>query len=134
MKKSIETIWFWWIFLSAIYIGLNFLGYPVDNPLRSYSTALALFSTILGLFVPYGLYSILYFMDSFFPSLISILVFFLLMYLAHKRISILTISTLLKVAVILLGLLIITTTVDLIRGTPFESWIILLQGGLSTHY
>ena len=61
-------------------------------------------------------------------GLISFVVFLFSMIYANKYISNLQVKTVWKIMLCLLALLVITTIVDLVRGTPFASWKILFYG------
>ena len=163
--KLIQTIWFWWIALTIIYVGLNLLGYPLEKSQLKWANVpestsnviyidevipyentsfsafaeknpadatLTVFAGFIGLFVPYGINAAFHFMASLL-SWISVPVFIFLMFVAQIKLSSLTGSPLKKILLIFLALLIITTVIDLVRGTPLESWTIFLNGSMPNY-
>src|SRR3989344_8820665 len=116
-----QSIWFWWFITTACYISLNLLGFPGETP-----TLLGYFAGFLGLFVPFGMLSLVLFL---FPSgWISLILFIVLIIFADKKLKQFNLNFLQKVLLNIFVLLVITTIVDFVRGTPFMSWAILFQG------
>lgn len=119
---SLDSIWFWWFIMSAIYLAFSGFGYPKEL----IPTTLGHVAGFFGLFAPYGLTSLLSFMSP--PAWISLVVFILLMKYCNKKFSSLNISLGKRILLNLFTLLVITSIIDLIRWTPFESWSIFFNG------
>jgi hypothetical protein len=125
-NKIFYSIWFWWIFTSAIYYIFNILGYPGEAP-----TFFGHIAGFVGLFVPYGATSSVLFMAPF--AWISLFAFAYLMYIAERDLSKKNYSLLKRILLNLLILLILTTVVDALRGTFFKSWDIFFRGAWGFH-
>lgn len=122
-----RSIWFWWFLTTSVYVGLGRLGYPGITP-----TFLGYIAGFLGLFVPYGLISLLLFFISLL-AWVSLIIFIILMIFTDQRLNKQNFNLGKRILLNLLTLLALTTLVDFIRGTAFESWIIFFQGKHS-HY
>ncbi|PIP86908.1 hypothetical protein COW81_03100 [Candidatus Campbellbacteria bacterium CG22_combo_CG10-13_8_21_14_all_36_13] len=122
--KVFESIWFWWFLFTLIYTILNFsgsLGLPL--PLGGYVMG------FFGLFVPFGLWSSFLLVALHVPSIVALFVFIGLMIFANKKLKTKEIVLWKRILINLLILLLITTLVDFMRGTFFESWKIMFSGG-----
>jgi len=130
-QKLFRSIWFWWIFLSVIYIVLYISGILPES---SYRASVVFpynhIAAFIGLFVPYGLASSWLFVFAPIQSIISAILFGMMMVTSSKYIR-RTKSTIVAIALCLISLLIITTVVDFVRMTPFASWRILMEGYLN---
>ena len=119
-----RSIWFWWFLTTSIYIAFGVSGFPGYLP-----TPLGNIAGFLGLFVPYGYLSLfLFFIDLSGASFVSLVVFVILMFFTDRRLNKENFNFGKRILLNLLILLILTTLVDLIRGTAFMSWIIFFQG------
>ena len=91
------------------------------------ATPLGYIAGFVGLFVPYGLKSLILFIAN--PlALVSLIVFIILMIFISRRLNRGNFNLSKRILLNLLILLVLTTVVDLIRGTAFMSWIIFFQG------
>ena len=118
-----RSIWFWWLLTTSVYVFFGLLSIPGSTP-----TLLGHIVGFLGLFVPYGLVSLALFMFIGPLSLFSLIVFVVIMVFADRRLNKENFSFGKRILLNLLILLALTTLVDLIRYTPFVSWIIFFQG------
>ena len=124
-NKILRSLWFWWILTTAIYILLYILlqiaGYP-----KGVATPLGHVTGFIGLFVPYGLLSaILLFSPA---SLVSVIVFLILMTWADRKFNRQSSGLGKRILLNLITLLVLTTLVDTVRLTFFQSWIIFFKG------
>ncbi|MDO8593814.1 MAG: hypothetical protein Q7R59_02875 [bacterium] len=120
----IRSIWFWWIFTTLIYLAIP--GYKEETAI-TLGHIVGYISGLVGLFVPYGYLSLVLFI---FPlTWVSLVVFLVLMVLIDLKLNKQNFSLSKRILINLLALLILTTMVDLIRGTAFESWWIFFNGG-----
>ena len=126
-NKIWSSIWFWWFLTTVIYIVFNFSGYP-----SSTTSLLGYVAGFVGLFFPYGwASSILLILSPF--SWISVVVFLILMFMAEKELNRKNYGLRKRILINFLILLFLTTAVDLIRGTFFQSWFIFLSGAFPSH-
>ena len=120
-----QSIWFWWVFTTLIYISLTPL---LSNQATAPTTPLNYIVGFIGLFVPYGLLSLMLFLTIPLFAGASLVVFLVLMTIINRKLNKWDLSVGKKILVIFLSLLVLTTIVDLIRFTPFYSWILFLNG------
>ena len=129
-NKILRSLWFWWILTTAIYILLYILlkiaGYP-----EGVATPLGHVAGFIGLFVPYGLLSAFLLFSP--ASLISVIVFLILMTWADRKFNRQNSGLGKRILLNLITLLVLTTLVDTVRLTFFQSWIIFFKGGFP-HY
>jgi hypothetical protein len=124
-----RSIWFWWFVTTAIYVALS-IAFPSG---ATVPTFIGYTKGAVGLFVPYGILSIILFVlpgITMLLSIISVIFFIFTMYWINKKLNKKNYSLLEAILINLLVLLIITTLVDFIRLTPLASWRIFLHGGL----
>lgn len=123
-NKIFQSIWFYWVVLTVIYLTFNIMGYPnnasVGQPMGHVAGA-------IGLFVPFGLLSLFYLLEP--EAWLSIPVFFGSMFYVDKKLKEKNYGFIKSLLISLLVLLIITTLVDFARMTPFASWHIFIKGG-----
>ena len=93
------------------------------HPLQAFLSKSASF---IGIFVPFGLASLVLF--AFPLTWFTIPVFFILMFTSNAVFKEFEIPIGVKIFLILITLIVITTSVDFVRGTPLQSWIIFSQG------
>ncbi len=117
-----KSIWFCWLLTTLIYVVLAFLGYPKTE----IATPLGYVAGFVGLFVPYGLASLILFANPF--TWISLLVFLILMFCADRELKRKSYSLVTAILINLLLLLIITIIIDWFRQTPLASWTVFLHG------
>lgn len=123
-NKVFQSIWFCWALLTAVYLILNIMGYPNN---ASVGEPMGYIAGAIGLFVPFGILSILYLLEP--ETWLSVPVFAFLMLYAEKKLKEKNYGFIKNLLINLLVLLIITIIVDFARMTPFESWRIFIDGG-----
>ncbi len=121
-----RSVWFWWLLTTAVYVILGLSRFPGNTP-----SPLGYIAGFLGLFVPYGLMSLILFFSPL--AWFSLVVFIILMIFADRKLNRGNFSLGKRILLNLLILLVLTTLVDLIRGTAFVSWIIFFQGAHPYH-
>lgn len=117
-EKLLGSIWFWWAILTVIYIVTFFSVGSSAGPL-------SFVARTTGLFVPFGMLSLLTFVTVF--GWLGLLVFIFSTIYANKRLKALNISLPKKIALIFAALFIITFITDLARLTPFASIMIFIN-------
>ena len=155
-RNFLGSILLWWIVLSFVYIVFNIFGFPLGSselridilsnpadglytqndyeeisfstfvsrhPVKAFLTVTASF---LGLFVPYGLPSLMLFLSI--SAWYSVLVFVPMIAIADYKIQRSTLPLSDKILLILVCLLVLTLIVDLVRSGSWISWDILLHG------
>lgn len=125
------SIWFWWICTTFLYLALNFFGYPdLGYPKEQVATPIAYIAGFVGLFVPYGLMSLPLFFNPL--GWVSLMVFLISMFLVDRGFNKQNFGLSKRIILNLLVLLVLTAVVDLIRLTPFQSWMIFFKGTFNT--
>jgi hypothetical protein len=126
-QKTLQPIWLWCIFTTLIYFAFNISGYPMER----ISSPLGYIAGFVGLFVPYGISSLILLFSL--SGLASLGFFILFMYLIERGLRQIDINFYLRILINFLVLLLLTIMVDFIRGTPLESWTIFFNGAFP-HY
>jgi len=124
--KIFRSLWFMWLVTTGLYIILTLVGGLSETP-----SPIGHITGFVGLFVPYGLLSLILLMSPY--TWASLVVFILFMVFVEKYLNTLNISFEKRLLLNLLALLILTFAVDGIRQTPLESWRIFIHGAYS-HY
>lgn len=123
-----RSIWFWWLITTSLYIILVTQGHALTNT-QGNATLLDYIAGFIGLFVPYGVNSLILFFFS--PlSWISLLFFIVAMSRVEKYLNTRQASFSRKIIYNFLALMLLTVIVDIIRHTPFESWRIFFNDTL----
>ncbi len=122
-----KSIWFWWFLTTFVYVVLNLFEFPGSN-----ATFFGYVAGFIGLFVPYGLTSLILFISI--RSWISLIVFVVLMKSFDKKLEKGNYSIGKRITLNLLALLVLTTIVDLVRGTGMASWLIFYYGATPLHF
>jgi hypothetical protein len=117
-----RSLWIWWGITTVCYLLMTISG---GIQLGSVSGYLLGF---IGLFVPYGLYSLLAFINPL--AWVSVVFFVFAMIYASRKLNEANDSLGMRILKNLLVLLVITFLVDIIRFTPFASWQIFFDGGV----
>ena len=107
--------------MTAVYILFVLSGYP-----REISTPLGYIAGFFGLFVPYGLASLILFISPL--TWVSLVFFVLSMIFTDRKLNKANLGFGKRILLNLLILLALTTLIDEIRGTPLASWIIFFSG------
>jgi len=116
-------LWVWWGITTAVYLLFNYAHYP-----NAHASILGYVAGFVGLFVPYGALS---FLLLFTPQgMFSVVVFIIAMFVLQGYLNKQNYSLEKSILMNLLTLFILTTIVDIIRGTAFQSWIIFLNGSV----
>lgn len=126
---TLTSIWFWWLLLTVLYSALSIIFHvPAIDHYPHGAGFIGYVIGFIGLFVPYGPLSIFYFLVS--PlSWVSFAFFLYAMFYAEKKLGKAGLTPWKRILMNIFALLLITTMVDIIRPTPFESWQIFLNAG-----
>lgn len=124
-----KSVWFWWIFTTCIYLVIGFFQFPANQV--GLSTYLTHIQGFVGLFVPFGMQSFTLLLVSPF-SWFSLIIFLASMAYTESFLKKQNYNFRKRILINLLILLVLTFVVDIIRGTPFASWMIFLNGRFPT--
>lgn len=125
-KERLSSFWFWYLTSTLVYLLLSMVALNGEVTLLSYVAG------FVGLFVPFGLMSLILLTTPF--GWAGVILFFVCGHFFSKWLNQQNLPFTKKVFLIFLALLLLTTLVDFVRQTPLASWRILIDGELDLHF